>query len=454
MKIRKRITITFMTLFGVLITALCLIVYLLSASTQKAAFFERLSDRVQVTEEFFLESDVLSAEVKQKVRNKFLQTLPRELEFVSEVDSFQAKAPKTVRNKLPVEFVKSLKGVNNLQWSSRKSQVVANLYIKNGRKFIVLVIAEDTYGHQYLGKLKLILIGASLIAMISAYALSTYFAKQVLKPISEKINKANQISASQLDLRLTVYNEHDELGMLAKSFNKLLDRLQESIELEKNFVRYASHELKNPLAVILGESEVALMSVRTKNEYIETIAKIKDKAERLNNLVEHFLQLSRMEAAQLKKKAVNIDELIVEIIFELSQSKPDQVDLQFNVDNELESDDLEINADRLLISKALFNLIQNALKFSGEKGRVAVGLHASKKDGMIRITVDDSGQGIETQDLKHIYKPLYRGNNSTQFEGTGIGLALVKKIIDLHEGTIEVTSQPGRGTMFTIELHK
>jgi len=196
------------------------------------------------------------------------------------------------------------------------------------------------------------------------------------------------------------------------------------------------------------------MSVRTKNEYIETIAKIKDKAERLNNLVEHFLQLSRMEAAQLKKKAVNIDELIVEIIFELSQSKPDQVDLQFNVDDELESDDLEINADRLLISKALFNLIQNALKFSGEKGRVAVGLHASKKDGMIRITVDDSGQGIETQDLKHIYKPLYRGNNSTQFEGTGIGLALVKKIIDLHEGTIEVTSQPGRGTMFTIELHK
>jgi len=88
MKIRKRITITFMTLFCVLITALCLIVYLLSASIQRAAFFERLRDRVQVTEEFFLESDVLSAEVKQKVRNKFLQTLPRELEFVSEVDSF------------------------------------------------------------------------------------------------------------------------------------------------------------------------------------------------------------------------------------------------------------------------------------------------------------------------------------------------------------------------------
>lgn len=453
MKIRKRITIAFTTLFGVLIIALCLFVYFLSSNSRQTVFFDRLNERVQVTEEFFLESENLSLEVKQKVRNKFLQTLPRELEFVSETTKFNATISKRLAGLIPPDFLAQMQTTKNLQWNHGQAQGVATMYSKNGKNYIVLVIAEDSYGHQYLRKLAAILIISSLITLLGAYFLSAYFARQVLKPIAEKINRANQISASELDLRLTVYNENDELGMLAKSFNSLLDRLQESIELEKNFVRYASHEMKNPLAVILGESEVALLSERTKNEYIETIEKIKQKAEKLNNLVEHFLQLSRMESSQLKKKPLSLDELIVEIIFELSQSKADNVELQFNIDDDLEASDLEITADRLLINKALYNLVQNALKFSGEEGRVTVGLHASKKEGFIELTVEDLGHGIETDDLKHIYKPLFRGNNTTQVPGTGIGLALVKKIIDLHDGTISVISSPGKGTKFTVELH-
>jgi len=453
MKIRKRITIAFTTLFGVLIIALCLFVYFLSSNSRQTVFFDRLNERVEVTEEFFLESENLSLEVKQKVRNKFLQTLPRELEFVSETTKFNATISKRLAGLIPPDFLAQMQTTKNLQWNHGQAQGVATMYSKNGKNYIVLVIAEDSYGHQYLRKLAAILIISSLITLLGAYFLSAYFARQVLKPIAEKINRANQISASELDLRLTVYNENDELGMLAKSFNSLLDRLQESIELEKNFVRYASHEMKNPLAVILGESEVALLSERTKNEYIETIEKIKRKAEKLNNLVEHFLQLSRMESSQLKKKPLSLDELIVEIIFELSQSKADNVELQFNIDDDLEASDLEITADRLLINKALYNLVQNALKFSGEEGRVTVGLHASKKEGFIELTVEDLGHGIETDDLKHIYKPLFRGNNTNQVPGTGIGLALVKKIIDLHDGTISVISSPGKGTKFTVELH-
>lgn len=345
MKIRKRITIAFTTLFGVLIIALCLFVYFLSSNSRQTVFFDRLNERVQVTEEFFLESENLSLEVKQKVRNKFLQTLPRELEFVSETTKFNATISKRLAGLIPPDFLAQMQTTKNLQWNHGQAQGVATMYSKNGKNYIVLVIAEDSYGHQYLRKLAAILIISSLITLLGAYFLSAYFARQVLKPIAEKINRANQISASELDLRLTVYNENDELGMLAKSFNSLLDRLQESIELEKNFVRYASHEMKNPLAVILGESEVALLSERTKNEYIETIEKIKQKAEKLNNLVEHFLQLSRMESSQLKKKPLSLDELIVEIIFELSQSKADNVELQFNIDDDLEASDLEITAD-------------------------------------------------------------------------------------------------------------
>lgn len=454
MKIRKRITVTFMTLFGLLIVILCVVVYFISASSQETVFFNRLENRVKVTEEFFLESDVLSEDVKRKVRNQFLQTLPNEIEFVAEINNFDKRAPKHVKSLVPEDFIGPLKKNKTVQWKSGDKQGVANVYRKAGKEYVVLVIAEDTYGRESLNKLRMILIIASIVAIVSAYFLSSYFSRQVLRPIAEKINKANRISASNLDLRLTVYNENDELGMLAKSFNSLLDRLQESIELEKNFVRYASHELKNPLAVIMGESEVALLTERTKNEYIETIEKIKDKADKLNNLVEHFLQLSRMEAEQLKRKPINIDEVLVEIIFDLSQSKSEQVELQFHVDDTLDTNDLEINADRLLISKVFFNLIQNALKFSREQGMVTVTLQPSSEKGKIEVIVEDQGEGIAEENLKHIYKPLYRGDNTNQVSGTGIGLALVKKIIDLHNAEIEVSSQRDKGTRFTVTLLK
>jgi len=455
MKIRKRITVTFVSLFGLLIVALCFFVYFTSASSQESIFFKRLEERVQVTEEFFLESDVLSEAVKQKVRNQFLQTLPNEIEFVAELDRFEERVTSKVKNIIPENFVGSLKQNRSVRWESGANYGVANIYQKEGKDYVVLVVAEDTYGRESLNKLGMILIIASLITLISAYFLSAYFSRQVLRPIAEKITKANRISASRLDLRLTVYNENDELGMLAKSFNSLLDRLQESIELEKNFVRYASHELKNPLAVIMGESEVALLTARTQNEYIETIEKIKDKAGKLNNLVEHFLQLSRMEAEQLKRTPINIDEVLVEIIFELSQNKSDSVDLQFHVDDSLDTKDLEINADKLLISKVFFNLIENALKFSREQGGVVlVTLQPSKEIGKIEVVVEDQGEGISEEDLKHIYKPLYRGNNTNQVSGTGIGLALVKKIVDLHNAEIQVSSKPEKGTKFTVTLSK
>ena len=452
MKIRKRITITFVSLFGFLIIGLCLFVYFTAANSQETLFYNRLEKRVEITEAFFLESENLSRDIQQKVRNQFLHTLPGEIEFVSEMNTFMSRAPEKVAKQLPDNFINSMRRQTSLKWEHENQQGVARMYQKKGEKYVVLVLAKDTFGHQYLKKLALILLFASLTTLLSAYFLSVYFSKQVLSPIAEKITKANQISASNLDLRLTVYNEQDELGMLATSFNNLLDRLQESIELEKNFVRYASHELKNPLAVILGESEVTLMTKRTQNEYIEAIEKIKDKAEKLNNLVDHFLQLSRMEAAQLKKTPVNIDEVLVEVIFELSQSKPDSVELLFHVDDSLRADDLEMNADRLLLSKVFYNLIENALKFSHTNGRVEVTLKPSSSDDCIEVSVKDDGEGISEEDLKHIYKPLYRGNTTNQVTGTGIGLALVKKIVDLHAGHIEVTSVLGKGTQFTLTL--
>lgn len=428
------------------------VVFFVAQKAQEDVFFDRLDERVKVTEEFFLENETLSDEVKRKVRNQFLQTLPKEVEYVQQLDEFPSIIPSSVQKELPENILATLKKQRSIQWAQGQKQGRATVYRKNKKDFVVVVIAEDSYGHRFLEQLALILIIASLIAIISSLVMSAYFSRKVLRPIAEKIEKANQISASQLDLRLTVYNESDELGMLAKSFNKLLDRLQESIELEKNFVRYASHELKNPLAVILGESEVALMSSRTENEYIKTIEKIKAKADNLNDLIDHFLQLSRLESSQLTYQHVNIDELLVEIILELSQNNSDVAPIEFEVDANLTSENLVVSAERMLLSKAFFNLIENAMKFSQHDSQVKVSLMSGEKENTILVHIEDSGQGIPSEDLEHIFTPLFRGNNTTEVSGTGIGLALVKKVLTLHDAPIHVHSELNKGTRFTVEL--
>ena len=447
MKIRKRITYTFTILFGVLILGLCLLVYVMSVSTQEQLFFNLLDKRLNITEQFFLESDSFSEEVRDKVRDNFLKTLPEEIEYVDTLANFSA--PESVLKHLPDDFMGKISAESSLTWNSDNLQGIARVYNIQEVEYVVLVIACDRNGKAYIARLRNILILSFLSTVLITFLLSNYFSRRVLKPIAGKINKANAISASNLDMRLTVYNENDELGMLALSFNKLLDRLQKAFELEKNFVRYVSHELKNPLAVILGEAEVTLLKKRTDSEYVETIERIKRKAERLNMLVNHFLELSKLESFQVTKQKVSLDETLLDITSNLTPYY-EKVKIDFSISEDGDPDDYIVEADGQLMYNALYNLVENACKFSHSGGRVTISLDKSNSRTMVSIR--DEGIGIEAEHLAHIYKPLYRGGNAREIDGTGIGLALVERIIYLHGGEIKVDSHLGRGTTFIVTL--
>jgi signal transduction histidine kinase len=448
MKIRKRIAYTFTSLFGVLLISLCIIIYYLSSETLQQLFHNRLDERLRISEQFFLEKDKFSPSVRETVQQNFLKTLPQEIEYADTLTNFLL--PKTLEDKVPKDFVQLIReNKNELSWEQSNFQGVARVYLIDNTEYIVLVAAVDEYGSAYLKKLRNLLLISVLLSLFIIYILSNFFSKKVLKPISGKINKANKISASNLDLRLTVYNENDELGMLALSFNNLLDRLQKSFELEKNFVRYASHELKNPLTVILGEAEVALLKNRSTNEYVNTIEKIKTRAEKLNQLLDHFLQLSTFDSSKLNLKETNIDNILMDVTFNLSQLYP-HIDIQFDIEINGESEDYAVQADEQLLYNAFYNLIENACKFSKPNSTVWIELSKNKKQ--LIVSIRDTGIGIEDDQLENIFESLYRGNNTHGIEGNGIGLSLVKRIIDLHGGKIIVKSEIGLGSEFIIHI--
>jgi signal transduction histidine kinase len=451
MKVRKRITIAFTGIYSSIVVPLCIVIYLTAQNNRKDIFFNLLNERVEITEQFFLESDKLSDELRDQMRNSFLQTLPNEIEYIEEERAFDRNLPDSVRQMLPGDFrTDQLDVQEDISWSINKKQGVAKKYRIGSYNYIVVVIAEDVYGHAYIKQLGYILLIALFLTITMAFVLSNYFARQILKPIAGKINKANRISAKNLDLRLTVYNEKDELGMLAISFNNLLDRLEGAFELEKNFIKYASHEIKNPLTVIIGESELALAKERSINEYIEALEIIRSTAFSLNGFISNFLELSKLDNDKIAFAPVRIDELILDAMSISNEYSDKDLSVKLEIQETLSEEELTVNANEFFVKNALDNLIHNARKFSHDGGEIQIILQ--KTNGRLRLKIKDKGIGIPEDDIPLIFNPLYRGGNAKDVKGTGLGLALTKKIMDLHNFEIHIDSTVGEGTSFSIDF--
>ncbi|MCL4135363.1 UNVERIFIED_CONTAM: hypothetical protein GTU68_024427 [Idotea baltica] len=326
-------------------------------------------------------------------------------------------------------------------------------YLHDNKQYLVIVTASDIYGIRTQRHLKTGLIIAGLISIILLAFIALLEARQFLKPISEKIEKAQSIGAENLHLRLNIINEQNELGQLGLAFNQMLDRLEDAFEMQKTFISNASHEIRNPLTAISGEVEVALEKKRSTEEYQQTLEVIQKEAERLGELVNNLLGLAKtgMDSSLIRKESLRMDELVFDLVKELSFRNPDH-QLKVNYDQFPEDSDLlEFWGNADLLRMALGNILDNACKFS-ENQEVNLTL-CVLPDGF-QLIIKDQGVGIAAQDIKRINQPFFRGNNARHIQGFGIGLALTQKILDIHNGKIAIESEVGKGSTVTVFLPK
>jgi signal transduction histidine kinase len=317
--------------------------------------------------------------------------------------------------------------------------------------FIVLLSARDLYGLGKLKNLRNILIVTFFVSIVFISILGQYYAKQVLSPISRIIKKVNSIRVENLVLRLDGVDGKDELAELSRTFNNMLDRLQISFDLQSNFINNASHELRNPLAAILGHTEITLNRNRTIEEYRSSLKNIELEASRLDTLVNGLLQLAKtdFDTKGLMIDVVRMDQIIIEIKENLDVAIPkNRIKIDFD---QLPEDEhaLTLTGSETLIKVALGNILENACKFSDNKN---VSLKLLTDSGHILLIITDEGVGIPPDELSNIFEPFYRGSNVRNLEGFGFGLPLAYRIIKLHSGDIRVTSQIDKGTIVKIKL--
>jgi heavy metal sensor kinase len=292
------------------------------------------------------------------------------------------------------------------------------------------------------------------IALLFASAGGYFLARKSLAPVTVMASQARGMGAAHMSERLKVSNPHDELGTLALSFNELLDRLEKSFEQQRRFVADASHELRTPVAILRGETEVTLSRPdRTPEEYRETLAILRDESQRLAHIIEDLFTLTRADAGEypLNLRELYLDELAADVLRRarsLAISK--SVTLASSIQPEL-----PLQADEDLLRRMLLNLLDNAIKYTPAGGKV--GVDCQRQGNLYILRVTDTGPGIPPDLQSRIFERFFRADKArsrseSDTGGAGLGLSIALWIAEAHHGRLELTRSDPSGTIFTASL--
>ena len=292
-----------------------------------------------------------------------------------------------------------------------------------------------------------LLIGVGLLSLLAGFA-GYFLAARALSPIDKITNAAHRISTEDLSARLSLPDNGDEISRLANTFDEMLARIESGFDRQRQFTADASHELRTPLTAMQTILSFIRERERPAKEYRQALDDLAEETDRLQGLVEDLLQLARGERGlELNREKIDLAILLGDVadsLRPLAENK--RLTLTCNL-----PPSLVISGDMDLLIRLIVNLLDNAIKYT-EHGSITVS--AEEKSESALIKVDDTGIGIPTRHLPHIFERFYTVDASRSSNGTGLGLSIARQIVEAHNGRIEVQSETDRGTRFVVHLPK
>lgn len=293
----------------------------------------------------------------------------------------------------------------------------------------------------------------SILLMAVVMALGGYWlVTKALQPVREITRQAKQINSGEdLSKRIGIKNDRkDEICELAETYDAMLERLENAFAQERQFTSDVSHELRTPLTVILSQCEYALSQPQTEQEYqqaLETVSKI---AQTMSAMVSSLLQISRAEQGRLQMtvEEVNVSELLELVALQLEElAEERKITIHRNI-----LEEVYIQGDETLLLRIFYNLMENGIKYGKDGGNLWITL--ARENGKVRITIRDDGIGISEENLPKIWQRFYQVDQAKTWNtnGAGLGLAMVKYMVQMHKGKVWAESKLGEGTTFSVEF--
>ena len=285
------------------------------------------------------------------------------------------------------------------------------------------------------------------ISVLIGTAISLFVGRKILKPVTKLSEAAREVAKGNFDIRMDETNRIAELRDMSQSFNLMVQELYGIETLRKDFVDNVSHEFRTPLASITGYATLLQDKSLSEPERDEYIKMILESSGQLSALSENILNLSRLENQEmtLDKQSFRLDEQIREAVLML-EHKWSAADIELEID----LDRVTYHGNKGLLMQVWINLIDNAVKFTDRGGRIEI--HLRQDTGGVIVEVRDNGRGMSRTELLHIFEKFYQADGARKKAGNGLGLALVRRIMDLCGGKIDVESLEGKGSVFSVTL--
>ncbi len=453
MNIRTKLILQFSLIVASILVLFSVAIYLLSENYRREEFYTRLEGRAVSTVRLLVSVQEVDKELLRIIDKNSIYALFQEKVLIidqdnqliySSLDDFDVNYSN--------ELIEKIRRDGKVEYAENGNEIVGVSYIDKKGAFVVIASAYDRYGRSKLANLYRVLMIGLGIGIFFGILAGIFFSKQMLEPLARMNAEISDISAGNLAIRLDEGNQKDEIAQLAMNFNHMLERIESAFAIQQQFVSNASHELRNPLAAISSQLQLVLAQRRSLEEYEQVLQSLLDDVHSLVNLTNGLLNLAQsgIENQQALFVPVRVDEALFAAQNELSKSRPHYHFLiEYDVMPEDESR-LIVSGNEQLLKTAFSNLMDNACKFSSDHttriGFLSIG-------EFIEISFKDKGIGIPLKEQEQIFNPFFRGSNvSSQNKGYGIGLSLCQRIVQLHNGTLQLESSPGKGSSFKIRL--
>lgn len=453
MKIRHKITL----LFAFLVTAIMLLVsfsvYYFFALQRKEVFAKRLQSRASYNSQIYSIIGADNPEILRRVNMSASGLLPKKSVAIYDLQGkllYQFNSQGSDSIVLPPGELTRIIGSEEYLFTIDKREAIGYFDPDSQRPKIVVVAAYDGDGWMRLGQLKQIFVVSLLVGILLSILLGYIFSRQLLAPITQMIEEVNDISSQNLATRIHAGKSQDEMNQLAETFNNLLNRLDESFTTQRRFISNASHELSTPLTSISSQLQVTLQRERSSEEYRSVMRSVLEDVQQMLQLTKSLLEIAKTGSqGGIELKEVRLDEVMFKAIADVRRISPSyRVDLNFG---ELPENDESYfvfgNSDLLYIS--IKNIIENGCKFSVDHTSM---VDLSYRNNELKIEVRNQGDVIAENETENIFQPFYRSASTSKVPGFGLGLALARRIVNLHKGRISVNSNASTGTIFSIHL--
>ena len=440
MKLKHRLALYSVIIFSIIILIVSTIIYFSFYTEMEKKEIKSLQNKTLLASIYYLEKDELPVLEHNNVQSQLIKTISRKNILIIDQNNKKYNGNMADNKEITQQFIENIRSNKTDFFASKDFFYNGIFYHDNQGDFVVITRESKQEFNEQMQSLLQILISVSLVGLIFIYLFSNFLGVIAYEPITKIIEQIKERDAKNFTEPLKLNKSYAEIEDLIKTYNHFIDRMAQTFNVQKNFIDYVSHELRTPITALLGTLEVTNHKKRTLEEYENVIVQLKQYTNDLQETLDQMMLLSGAKTS-FEFSQIRIDEVVWQVIENAILYHQARINVDLQVEN---NQLLTIQGNEKLLEVALNNLVSNAIKYSNNQPILVQFLEINHR---LQIHISDLGIGILETDIKQIKQNFFRGKNTQDFQGKGIGLSMANIIFTLHQIDIEIVPNKPKGTI-------